>query len=106
MSKSEIEKELELYRQDGIVGLYYSLNKKLNQLSQAIDSATIEFSSKDDKSFERLMKSMVDSKLIAENMKWLRTEFALTGDEEKDKNSARRPLIEELSRNARQEGIK
>jgi hypothetical protein len=106
MSKSEIEKELELYRQDGIVGLYYSLNKKLNQLSQAIDSATIEFSSKDDKSFERLMKSMVDSKLIAENMKWLRTEFALTGDEEKDKNSARRPLIEELSRNARQEGTK
>jgi hypothetical protein len=106
MSKSVIEKELELYRQDGIVGLYYSLNKKLNQLSQAIDSATIEFSSKDDKSFERLMKSMVDSKLIAENMKWLRTEFALTGDEEKDKNSARRPLIEELSRNARQEGTK
>ena len=106
MSKSAIEKELELYRQDGIVGLYYSLNKKLNQLSQAIDSATIEFNSKDDKSFERLMKSMVDSKLIAENMKWLRTEFALTGDEEKDKNSARRPLIEELSRNARQEGAK
>ena len=42
---------------------------------------------------------MVESKSIAENMKWLRTEFALTGDEEKDKNATRRPLIEELSRN-------
>jgi hypothetical protein len=100
MSK-QLEKELEMYRQDGIVGMYYSLNKKLNQLAQAIDSATIDFSSRDDKSFERLMKAMVESKLIAENMKWLRTEFALTGDEEKDKNSNRRPLIEELSRHAK-----
>ena len=106
MSKIRLEEELEMYRQDGIVGLYYSLNKKLNQLSKAIDSANIEFNTKDDKSFERLMKAMVESKLIAENMKWLRTEFALTGDEERDKNSARRPLIEELSRNARQEGTK
>jgi hypothetical protein len=98
---TQLQKELELYRQDGIVGMYYSLNKKLNQLAQAIDSATIDFSSRDDKSFERLMKAMVESKLIAENMKWLRTEFALTGDEEKDKNSNRRPLIEELSRHGK-----
>ena len=68
-------------------------------MSRAIDSSTIDFSSRDDKSFERLMKAMVESKSIAENMKWLRTEFALTGDEEKDKNATRRPLIEELSRN-------
>lgn len=101
MSKQSIEKELELYRQDGIVGLYYSLNKKLNELSRAIDTASIDFSSRDDKSFERLMKAMVESKLIAENMKWLRTEFALTGDEEKDKNTTRRPLIEELAKNSK-----
>lgn len=101
MSKQSIEKELELYRQDGIVGLYYSLNKKLNELSRAIDTSTIDFSSRDDKSFERLMKAMVESKLIAENMKWLRTEFALTGDEEKDKNTTRRPLIEELAKNSK-----
>jgi hypothetical protein len=101
MSRQTLEKELELYRQDGIVGLYYSLNKKLNELSRAIDTASIDFSSRDDKSFERLMKAMVESKLIAENMKWLRTEFALTGDEEKDKNTTRRPLIEELAKNSK-----
>jgi hypothetical protein len=101
MSRKTLEQELEFYRQDGIVGLYYSLNKKLNELSRAIDGATIDFSSRDDKSFERLMKAMVESKLIAENMKWLRTEFALTGDEEKDKSATRRPLIEELARNGK-----
>ena len=49
MAKKTLEQELEFYRQDGIVGLYYSLNKKLNEFSRAIDSSTIDFSSRDDK---------------------------------------------------------
>ena len=68
MSKYDLEKELELYRQDGIVGMYYALNKKLNELTKAIDSADINFADKDDKSFDRLMKAMVECKYIAENM--------------------------------------
>lgn len=100
MSKYKLEEELELYRQDGIVGMYYALNKKLNELTKAIDGADINFADKDDKSFDRLMKAMVECKYIAENMKWLRTEFALTGDEAKDKlHSSRKPLIETLTRN-------
>jgi hypothetical protein len=100
--KYKLEDELALYRQDGIIGLYYSLNKKLNELAKAIDKAEIDFGSRDDKSFERLMKAMVESKSIAENMKWLRTEFALTGEEEKDKaSSSRRPLIETLTRDGK-----
>jgi hypothetical protein len=100
MSKYNIEEELKLYRQDGIVGMYYALNKKLNELTKAIDGADINFSDKDDKSFDRLMKAMVECKYIAENMKWLRTEFALTGDESKDKsNASRKPLIETLTKN-------
>lgn len=100
MNKYKIEEELELYRQDGIVGMYYALNKKLNELTRAIDAADINFADKDDKSFDRLMKAMIECKYIAENMKWLRTEFALTGDEAKDKSHAsRKPLIETLTRN-------
>ena len=96
-SVAELEKELELYKRDGIVYLYYSLNKKLNEMAEAIDEAEVSFNAKDDKSFDRLMKAMVESRSIAENLKWLRTEFKLTGDEDKDKKGSA-PLIEMLAK--------
>jgi len=81
---------------DGLVLLYEALDKKLTELAQAIDETSIKLADKDDKSFDRLMKAMVESKSIAENQLWLKTQLGLDKDvdenEVADKLRKRNPL--------------
>lgn len=87
-----------MYESDGIVGAYYSLNRKLNEITELLnktDLAKLDLSDKDDGSWERVMKLFNNVGEINDVMKKLKLDNSLSGDEEKDRNN-RKPLIEQL----------
>jgi hypothetical protein len=90
--------KLKLYEQDGIVGAYYALNRKLNEITSMLnntDLSVLELSDKNDGTMERVMKFFNSVGDINDVMKKLKIDNALTGDEEKDKSRSK-PLIEQL----------
>lgn len=92
--------KLKLYEQDGIVGAYYALNRKLNEITTMLnntDLSVLELSDKNDGTMERVMKFFNSVGDINDVMKKLKIDNALTGDEEKDKARSK-PLIEQLVR--------
>jgi hypothetical protein len=96
----KLEDKIKLYESDGIVGAYYALNRKLNEITELLnrkDISNLDLSDKDDGSWERVMKLFNSVGDINEVMKKLRMDNQLSGDEEKDK-ARRKPLIEELVR--------
>lgn len=96
----KLEDRLKLYESDGIVGAYYALNRKLNEITDLLnnrDISRLDLADKDDGSWERIMKLFSSVGDINEVMKKLRMDNQLSGDEDKDK-ARRKPLIEELVR--------
>ena len=92
--------KIKLYEQDGIVGAYYALNRKLNEITNMLnrtDLSRLDLADKDDGTMERVMKFFNSVGDINDVMKKLKLDNALTGDEEKDK-SRQKPLIEQLVR--------
>lgn len=92
------KEKLRLYEQDGIVGAYYSLNRKLNEVALLLNNTSLsalDLSNKDDGTMERVMKFFNSVGDINDVMKKLKLDNALTGDEEKDKSRSK-PLIEQL----------
>jgi hypothetical protein len=92
------KEKLRLYEQDGIVGAYYSLNRKLNEVATLLNNTSLsalDLSNKDDGTMERVMKFFNSVGDINDVMKKLKLDNALTGDEEKDKSRSK-PLIEQL----------
>lgn len=92
--------KLKLYEQDGIVGAYYALNRKLNEITSMLnntDLSRLELSDKNDGTMERVMKFFNSVGDINDVMKKIKIDNALTGDEEKDKVRSK-PLIEQLVR--------
>jgi hypothetical protein len=90
--------KIKLYEQDGIVGAYYALNRKLNEISgllNNVDLSELDLTDKDDKTMERVMKFFSSIGDINESLKKLKIDNNLSGDEEKDK-ARQKPLIEQL----------
>lgn len=93
-----LERKIELYESDGILGAYYALNRKLNEITELLnktDLTKLDLSDKDDGSWERIMKLFNNVGDINDVMKKLKIDNSLSGDEEKDRNN-RKPLIEQL----------
>jgi hypothetical protein len=94
------KEKIKLYEEDGIVGAYYALNRKLNEITALLnrsDLTKIDLADKGDSSWDRVLKLFTSVGEINEVMKKLKLDNLLTGDEEKDK-ARRKPLIEELVR--------
>lgn len=90
--------KIKLYEEDGILGAYYALNRKLNEITKLLnnnDLTQVDMSNKDDGTLERVMKFFNSVGDINDAMKKLKIDNALTGDEDKDR-AKRKPLIEEL----------
>ena len=91
----ELEKELETYKADGLQGLYHALNYQLVKLAEELNGEYVSFKSKNDKTFERVWKAMVDSKDVAQNLLWLKKELKIvqeTDKQEEEKQTARNPI--------------
>jgi hypothetical protein len=95
---SKLEDRIKLYEADGIVGAYYALNRKLNEITTLLnnkDLTQLDLSDKDDGSWERVLKLFNSVGDINEVLKKLRIDNQLSGDEDKDK-ARRKPIIEEM----------
>lgn len=95
---SKLEDRIKLYESDGIVGAYYALNRKLNEITTLLnnkDLTELDLADKDDGSWERVLKLFNSVGDINEVLKKLRIDNQLSGDEDKDK-ARRKPIIEEM----------
>ena len=92
----ELKKELMLYKQDGMFALYFSLNRKINELSASLNSFTLDITA-DDKGFDRFQKLTASLKDMVESTTWLRVNY-LKMDEQEAKEAEKKgiPLIEHL----------
>lgn len=94
------KEKLKLYEEDGIVGAYYALNRKLNEITMLLNNSNLsglDLSDRQDSSWERVLKLFSSVGEINDVMKKLKIDNSLTGDEEKDK-ARQKPLIEQLVR--------
>jgi len=101
MSELEIEnkalkEKLASYQQDGMYALFFSLNRKLNELSASLNSITLDLNG-DDKTFERFQKLTSSLKDMVDSVNWLRVNY-LKMDETEAKEAEKKgvPLIEQL----------
>lgn len=87
-SKIEIlEKKLALYEQNGAAKLFYSLNRKMNEMADLMNKTKLSDLTLDDpkdKTFERLKVIWNDAASIAVAVKALGESAGVTGEEKKD----------------------
>jgi len=65
---------------DARLELLEAIGEKIEELAKEMRNCTITFADKDDKAFDRTMKTMMESKTISDNYKYLRLEIGLTKD--------------------------
>lgn len=86
----ELKKKIERYEQNGAAKLFYSLNRKMNELGDLLNKqslATLDIADPKDKSFERLKIAWNEAAGIATSVKILGEIAGITNDEEKDTQS-------------------
>lgn len=94
----ELEEELLVYKQDGMYALYFSLNRKMNELSRSMNNFTLDFTS-DDRSFDRFQKVTTSLKEMVDSASWLRNNYMKMSEEEaKEAEKKGIPLIEQLAK--------
>ena len=100
--KSENEKlkdEIASYKVNGAVGLYYELNRLVNETIKYTRGTTISSllteGEKGDKKFERTMALIKNAKEHVIDLEDIKTKLALTGNESKDKEKV--PFIETVA---------
>lgn len=87
--------KLELYEQNGAAKLYYSLNRKMNEMANLMnkkDLGSLPIDDPKDKTFDRLKVIWSDASDIAAAVKALGELAGVTNDEAKD--VARKPFVD------------
>lgn len=99
---SVLEQKLSLYEHNGAAKLYYSLNRKMNEMADLMNKTNISDLSLDDpkdKTFERLKVIWNDAASIATAVKALGDSAGVTGDEKKD--TERKPFNDRIAEDRR-----
>jgi hypothetical protein len=94
----ELEAKLALYEQNGAAKLYYSLNRKMNEMADLMNGTNLknlDITDPKDKSFERLKIIWNDAANIAIAVRTLGDNAGVTGNEEKD--VSRKPFVETIA---------
>jgi len=94
-----LEAEIASYKLNGAIGLYYELNRFVNDTVSLMREKGVKslFAKDDDdpKKFERMMLLIKNAKEHIVDMEDIKTKLGLTGDEEKDK--IRKPFIDRIA---------
>jgi hypothetical protein len=95
----KLEEEIASYRINGAVGLYYELNRLVNETikytrNTSISSLLTE-GEKGDKKFERTMALIKNAKEHVLDLEDIKNKLGLTGNEAKDKEQV--PFIETVA---------
>ena len=91
----DLKSKLALYEQNGAAKLYYSLNRKMNEMADMLNKqnlANLDLADAKDKSFERLKVVWNDAASIAAAIKSLGELAGVTNDEAKD--VSRKPFVD------------
>jgi len=83
-----LESQLAYYENDGIGKLYYSLQRKANEMAELLNKTSllsIDLDSKDSKSFERLQKIWSDAGAITNSIKSLESLAGINQETKEDK---------------------
>lgn len=83
----ELEQKLIYYEQNGAAKLFYSLNRKMNELADMLNKQsllTLDIADAKDKSFERLKIAWNEAASIATAVKALESTAGITNDEARD----------------------
>jgi len=94
-----LEQKLAKYENHGGVRLYYSLNRKLNEIADVLNSMNIKDKLNDDgkdKTFDRLRALWTDAEKIVTATQAIASMLNLTNDETADMNK-RIPFIETVA---------
>lgn len=97
-SVEELKEKIKLYEQNGAAKLYYSLNRKMNEMAEMLNSNSLDKINLDDpkdKSFDRVFKLLEKSQLIASSAETLRSFAGITGNEETDIN--KKPFVDTIA---------
>lgn len=82
-----LQVRIEKYEQNGPAKLYYSLNRKMNEMAELLNKtnlSNVDLESKDSKEFERLFKLLEKSQVISNAAQAVKEFAGITGDEKKD----------------------
>lgn len=94
----ELEKKISLYEQNGAAKLFYSLNRKMNEMADMLNKqtlSTLDLTDAKDKTFDRLKVIWNDAASIATAVKTLGDVAGITNDEDKDTQRAKYRLTPE-----------
>jgi hypothetical protein len=95
----ELQSELAQYKLNGAIGLYYELNRFVNDTVSILREKGVKslFAKDDDdpKKFERMMALIKNAKEHIVDMEEIKAKLGLTGDEEKDR--VRKPFIDRIA---------
>jgi len=94
----ELKEKISVYENDGAAKLYYSLNRKMNEMANIMNKnnlGTLDIGDAKDKTFDRLKVIWQDAASIATAVKALGEIAGVTGDENKD--VLRKPFVESIA---------
>ena len=94
----ELKAKVLAYEQNGAAKLYYSLNRKMNEMGELLNKtnlSNVDLESKDSKEFDRLFKLLEKSQVISNAAQAVKEFAGITGDEEKD--VARKPFNDRIA---------
>lgn len=92
--------KLAFFELNGIAKLYYSLNRKANEMADLLNKhtlSTLTLEDPKDKTFERLKIIWNDSSSLTEAIKSLEQSAGITGNEEKDTQPRQRITAESMA---------
>lgn len=95
---NELKKRLEQYEQNGAAKLYYSLNRKANEMADLLNKHNLgimEIDDPKDKTFDRLKTVWNDATSLGVAIKGLGEVAGITNDEEKDVN--KKPFVDTIA---------
>lgn len=94
----ELKEKLKLYEQNGAAKLYYSLNRKANEMADLLNKVTLSTLTLDDpkdKTFERMKVVWNDASSISTAIKELGISAKVTGNEQEDVD--KKPFVETIA---------
>jgi len=97
-SIEELKEKIKMYEQNGSAKLYYSLNRKMNEMADMLNSnslSAINLDDPKDKSFDRIFKLLEKSETVANSAKTLGAVAGITGNEEADVN--KKPFVDTIA---------
>lgn len=94
----ELKEKLAAYEQNGPAKLYYSLNRKMNEMGDLLNKtnlSSVDLESKDSKEFDRLFKLLEKSQVISNAAQAVKEFAGITGNEKQD--IERRPFNDRIA---------